>query len=539
MNAFTRTFSYMKPHRMRYFGASALSALELAVLFSVPFVNRMLVEMFTQNGGDTVRNIASILVALLALTPFIAIGRYWQERYAQGLSNSLKKSLFAHIQRLPLAVLNQRQSGDYLLRVSNDADRAGSMFSGFIVLSLLRFLVVTAVTMVLLILTDWRIALLALVYNLVCFGLSLLVNPYVNKLERGARQEISASANVVLETLRAIPIVRVFALASTLGERYQRRCEAVRQTRVKFRTANGWAYGVMDIFSFSAQAVGFIAAIFLLTRGEMTLASAVYAASLMALASNAMLQLSTFILWVQPPLVAAGRIFEILDRPAEAGALLRTPLDTAHPTAIEIGNLSFTYPDGTNALQNISVTIKNGERIALVGESGGGKSTLAQVIAALYTPTQGEIKYFGESNLTPEQVRSYIAYVPQNPVLFEGTAYENIALGNPAASPAQIKKAAQDAGVEGEILHNPVGERGMSLSGGQRQRVAIARALLKDAPILILDEATGALDSETEAQIQLSLEKLTQNRTTITIAHRPASIQSADRVVRLEKGSHF
>ena len=310
---FFRVFKYMKPLQGRYFAGSALAACELIMLFSIPIVNRMLVEMITGtdgSGGETVWHITFIMIGLLTLTPLVAVGRYWQGLCAQKTADNLKKALFAHIQRLPLGTLSKRQTGDYLMRVTNDADRAGHMYQGFAMISLLRFVVVTAVTMTLLVLADWRIAVLALVYNLVCFGLSLLVNPYVHKLETEARQEIAASSNIVLETMRSLPIVRVFMLGPVLADQYRIRCESVRQKRSKFRAANGVVYGVVDFFSFSSQAVGFIAAIFLLARGEMDLGEAVYTASLIALASDAMLRLSTFILLIQPPLVAAGRVLK-------------------------------------------------------------------------------------------------------------------------------------------------------------------------------------------------------------------------------------
>ena len=567
INTFFRVFRYMKPVQGKYFTASGLASFELIMLFSIPFVNRMLVEMITDTGGgsNTVWHISFIMLGLLALTPLVAIGRYWQGLCAQKTADNLKKALFAHIQRLPIVSIGKRQTGDYLIRVTNDADWAGNMFQGFAIISLLRFLVVTAVTMTLLVIADWRIALLALVYNLVCFVLSLLLNPYVNRLEREARQEIAASSNIVLETMRSLPIVRVFAIGHVLAEKYRKRCEIVRQKRSKFRAANGTVYGVVDFFSFSSQAVGFIGAIFLLSRGEMALYDAVFTASLMALASDAMLRLSTFILLIQRPLVAAERVFEIIDEPTEMQGdpkdskesaeskdskdsngicNLNLALNLDNSEAINLENLCFAYSDGTEALRNINLTIKQGEHVAIIGQSGGGKSTLAQIITSLYKPSGGEISYFGVNakELSLEQIRSLIAYVPQEPILFEGTIYDNISLGRLGSkgtskpSEAEIKKAAEDAGLLDLPLDTEVGERGGQLSGGQRQRVAIARAILKDAPLLILDEATSALDSDTEQLVQQALDKLVEGRTSITIAHRMSTIKGADRVIELELG---
>ena len=536
-NTFFRVFTYMKPVQGKYFAGSALASCELIILFAIPLVNRMLVEMITEGGGHTtVREILLIMAVLLALAPLVAIGRYWQSLCSQTTADSLKKTLFGHIQRLPLSKLAERQSGDYLMRLNADADRAGHMFQGFAVVSLLRFVVVTSVTMTLLLLTEWRIAALALVYNLICFGLSLLVNPYVNKLEREARQEIAASSNIVLETMRSLPIVRVFMLGHTLGELYRSRCEQIRQKRSKFRAANGVAYGVVDFFSFSSQAVGFIAAIFLLGRGEMALNEAVYTASLMALASDAMLRLSTFILLIQPSLVSAGRVFEVLDEPGEMLRESTAKLDMQHKNAIELSNMGFSYPESAAVLQGINLTIKRGEKIALVGGSGGGKTTLAQIIASLYEPTEGSISFFGAegSRLSRQDLRKLIAYVPQESILFEGSIYDNIQMVKPELGPDEIKKAAHSAGLD-ISLDTQVGERGSLLSGGQRQRVAIARAIAKAAPIIIFDEATSALDSDTEALVQNNLKSATY--TSITVAHRLSTIKESDKIYVIEKGN--
>jgi len=549
---FFRVFGFMKPLQGKYFAGLGLGSLELLMLFSVPIVNRMLVEMITEGGGvGTAQQIAFIMLGLLVLTPFVAIGQYWQSLCAQTTSNNLKKSVFANIVRLPMETISKWRTGDYLMRVSNDADWVGNIFSGWLIMNLARFVVVTSVTMVLLVLTDWRIAVLSFLYNMISFVLSLWVNPYVNKLDREARQEMAASSNVVLETMRSFPIVRIFMLESTLAGRYRQRCEAVRQKRARFRAVNGVVYGVVDFLTFSAQAVGFIAAVILLTRGEMALSEAVYLASLMALAADAMLRLSTFLLRAQPPLVAAGRILEILDEPVEGEQKISgAKMNIGGKDAIILKNVSFSYPDGSKALQKVNLTVRRGEQLAVVGGSGGGKTTLAQVIATLYNPGEGEITFFGadSKNLSLRDMRSLIAYVPQEPVLFDGTIYDNILPGKPDAGPDEVKKAASAAGLDEFIQSLPegydtqVGERGVQLSGGQRQRVAIARAVLKDAPLLILDEATGALDSDTEAQVQQSIYNLTRDggskkRSSITVAQRLSTVRDADRILVMESGT--
>ena len=538
---FTRVFAHMDNKGM-YFFSAALSGLTFIMLFATPVVNRMLVEMITGDTSHALRNILLMMFGLVLLAPFIAYGQYQNSLSIEKLSNNLRLAVFAHVQRLPLNTMAKRQTGDYIARISNDATTSSWAFSAMTILHLLRFLIVTTVAMVILITTEWRIAVLAVVYNVVCFLISIKLNPLVNKLEREALGQMAMGNNAVLETVRALPIVSIFAMGFALKDRYDAKLKGVYKARAKFRMVNGTVYGIVDFFSFSAQAVAFVMSIFLLNRGQVGLADAVYLASLMALTSGAMLSLSTFLLFLQRPLVASGRVFEILDEGIEDG-LEDTAVvgDTSADVAVDISGISFTYPAiGGNERKTIftdfSLSIAQGEHVALVGPSGGGKTTLVQLIAALYNPDAGQISYFGQSNLSTGQIRRLISYVPQEPVLFEGTVYQNIHQGRPDATEADVKQAATKAGLELLPLDTQVGERGTNISGGQRQRVAIARAILKDAPILILDEATSALDSETEDEIKETLASLsagTEKLTRITIAHRPSTIQDADRVVEV------
>lgn len=546
MRHYLNIFNYLKPMRARYFAALILSSCELIMLFSAPIVNRMLMEMIVDgSGSDTLMQVILIMAGLLGLTPLIALGNYWQRLYAQQASNNLKITLFQHIQKLSLQTLHKRQTSDYLMRLSQEADTVGNtLLTGFVVSAFMRFVVVTPVTMALLWFTDWRMAVLAIVYSLICLPLSLFLNPYVQKLEREARIEIAASSNIILETMRSLPIVKVFMMGTALESLYHRRCMAVRKKRAKFRAVNGISYGVMDFFSFSAQAVGFMLAIYLLIQDETGLSEAVYMASLMSLVSDGLLSFSTFVLWSQPGIVAAKRIFEVLDEPGEAAICTDVQPNEHAAEAFSLNNISFAYPNGDLVLNGINISVPRGQKLALVGGSGGGKSTLAKIIAFLYEPSKGEITFYGfnRQQLNLEDIRKFIAYVPQEIVLFEGSIYENIALGKSNATADEIITAAKDANLHQFVTSLPegydtkVGENGTKLSGGQRQRIAIARAFLKDAPLLILDEASSALDSDTESQIQHSLEKLSKGRTTVTVAHRLSTIYNADRILVLEKG---
>ena len=244
---------------------------------------------------------------------------------------------------------------------------------------------------------------------------------------------------------------------------------------------------------------------------------------------------------------AAERISELLDE-KPAIPEIATPVKLANPSKgqVEFEKVSFTYPARPSAvvLDAASFSAKSGEVVAIVGPSGAGKTTLFNLLQRFHDPQSGVISIDGQAidKLTLETLRNQIATVPQDPVIFSGTIAENIRFSRPEASDVDVEEAARSARVDEFANALPLGlatilgERGVTLSGGQRQRVAIARAILRNAPILLLDEATSALDAESESLIQQALEKLTQGRTTLVIAHRLATVRNADKIVVMDKG---
>jgi ABC-type multidrug transport system fused ATPase/permease subunit len=540
-----RCFSYMKEYRVKYILGLLFSSFELGILFAIPVINKKLVEMVSGNyESRTVWFIAALFALLLLLIPFVAMGKYWQNTTTAKGVIEIRKALFNHIQNMPITHTADRKIGDYVTRLTEDAGKAGNVFQSFAIISLVRFVVVTIISLVLLLLTDWRITVLSVLFNLLCLYLSTILNPYVQRLERDARTQVATSSSYLIEAMGGIPIVRIFLLKDVLAKKYRDVCEIIMKKRITFRSVNGIAYGVIDFFAFSAQAVGFIIGMVFLLRGNMDLAACVYAASLMGLMADAMLRFSTFLLLVQPSIVAAQRIFQLLDTPVEDVRETKIVPDMETDTAISLQDLSFTYPGGEKVIDNISLNVKRGEHLAVVGGSGGGKSTLIKLLQGLYEPTEGRISFFGvdAKDLSIVDIRNLSAYVPQDCAIFDGTIGENIALGRPGSPKDKVTESAKQANIHEFIMSLPqgydsvVGERGSQISCGQRQRVAIARAILKDASILLLDEATAALDSTTEKEIYEEIETLARMKTTITIAHSLSTIQNADRIIVMEAG---
>jgi ATP-binding cassette subfamily B protein len=389
--------------------------------------------------------------------------------------------------------------------------------------------------------------------SMILIGIPLVMGPIIvfgrrlRTLSRQSQDRIADTSGLAGETLNAIQTVQAFTLEALHSERYTKAVEdsfkvAIRRTRMRALLT---AVGTMTIFG---------AVTFVLWQGaHRVLASEMTGG-----------QLSQFLIYAMYVAISAASLSEMWGEVQRAaGAMERLvelknaqpvivapPQPEAFPTPaqgrIRFENVSFRYPSrpDTLALERLSLEIAPGETVAFVGPSGAGKSTTFQLLLRFYDPLSGRIVIDGVdiSKAKPDDLRSRIGLVPQETVLFGTSARENIRYGRPGASDAEIEAAARAAGADSFIRQLPegydtfLGERGTRLSGGQRQRLAIARALLKDPPILLLDEATSSLDAESERYVQQALEKLMQNRTTIIIAHRLATVLKADRIVVLDHG---
>lgn len=579
---YIRSFSYLGPARKRYLCGLALGAFELAILFSMPYINQELIDIVTgASQGNIMLTLLCMLAMFLLLVPPVVYGKYLQAASSAQGTVRLRKLLFRHILHMPSGALARYRIGDYITRLTSDAEGAMAVFNTFLVVHLIRFVVVFPITLGMLLAGDWHIAVAGVAYSGINMALSMYLNPLAKRLERRAKAEIAGSASFLIEALRSIPVIRVFALQGVLAARYRRACGVIREKRMKSQTVMGITYGTVDFFAQSAQAVGFIVGI-LLAGSEMTLGKAVFHATLMSMMGDSVFRLSSFLLLSQSRLVAMERVFHLLDQPLEDLEKGDRALRMEGDIAVEFRNVGFSYDGGmadaesrersgpatgpatagmpevgareadapgpkgrgSRVIEGLDLVLRRGEHLAIVGGSGGGKSTVIKLMEGFYGPTEGEILYFGQkgTGLSLAAIRELFAYVPQECTLFDGTLRENIALGKPDASQAQIEEAAKMADIHDFIVSLPrgyesqAGEQGGQLSGGQRQRIAIARAILKGAPILLLDEATAALDSAAEREVQQCLDRLAHSLTTVTVAHRLSTIRNAHRILVMEGG---
>jgi len=298
---------------------------------------------------------------------------------------------------------------------------------------------------------------------------------------------------------------------------------------------------------FSFQILTIAVCIWIFTTGNVTIAALIFAITYLGRLTGSLFEITPIIRGMEQAFLDASNLTDILSETPEVNDVPKAKKLHIKKGHVELHNVQFSYADSseTNVINNLTLSIKPGERIGLAGHSGGGKTTLTKLLLRFADITSGSIKIDGQdiSKVTQDSLRSSIAYVPQEPYLFHRSLRENIAYARPEASDDEVLQAVKRANAYEFVKTLPagldtiVGERGVKLSGGQRQRIAIARAILKDAPILILDEATSALDSESEKLIQSALEKLMKNRTSIVVAHRLSTIAKLDRIIVLENGS--
>ena len=301
-------FSFLGPSRKKYLLGVLLGSCELALLFAMPYLNETLIDLVTgAKQGNLALTLLLMLGLFLLLVPPVVLGSYLQSVSAEEGLARMRKTMFRHIARLPYSTLTEYKTGDYITRLTNDASRSAGTFRSFGMTNLIRFVVVFTATLILLLVSDWRIAAAGIVYGGINLVLSLYLNPLAKRMDRDAKEEIAGSASFLIEALRSIPVIRVFVMQKVLAERYRRICAVIKEKRIKYQNIIGITYGVVDFFAQSAQAVGFILGV-LLAGKNTTLGNAVFNATLMGMMADSIYRLSTFLLLAQPNLVAMERV---------------------------------------------------------------------------------------------------------------------------------------------------------------------------------------------------------------------------------------
>ena len=502
--------------------------------------------------------IATIVLAIISLS-FSVRGRWLATRTSKRIQISVRRKAFMHATSLPLHRIHQLRSGGAASLVREDAGNIGDLVFGLCynpwraVIQLLGILLI-------LLFVDWRLLIGSLVLLPIVF---FTHRTWISRIRplwrsiRGTRQHCDA---MVTESFGGARVVRSFSRQRTESLNWIRSNQLlVRKELLAWWWTRGidiswsilipvataallWFGGWQVLHDRELVASGLLDRSQAITSGDLVMFLA-YLAMLM----GPLATLAESATQLQNSLAALDRVLDLYDEPTEQEEHIGGKIITYESTLGEIkfDEVSFRYPgSGTNVLENISFTAPAGKTVALVGPSGSGKTTLCNLVAAFYKPSNGDIKLDGSSlqDIDLHAYRTLLGIVEQDIFLFEGTIASNIAYGKRGATQEEIQLAAEQAAAHEFITEfrdkyeTEIGERGVKLSGGQRQRIAIARALLADPRILILDEATSNLDTQSERLIQHSLSTLLKNRTSFVIAHRLSTIRDADLILVLDKG---
>jgi subfamily B ATP-binding cassette protein MsbA len=542
---YKRLFSYIRPYLFRAILATFITipigALDGAIAFSLkPYVNAMQVK----------QSISSV-----SLVPFIIVGF----TLLQGLLNytsiylngwlgckvmcDIQRDLFKKLQTLEVSYFDNATSGAVIQGYFQDPQAINTnIFNN--TKQMLTRLFSSLGLMGVLVFTSWKLSIIAIAVLLMILYPSTQIRKIIKRL---ANETVSATGNVLsyyTETVGGVRVIYGYNLQAYREKTFHDYQKQVFRTTIKGIQAQGWLTPAMHLIASIGIALIIWQGSMMVVKNELTTGGFVSFIAAMLMLYNPIKNLGGSILTAQMSMLAANRIFNKLDQePA-----IRNKPDAKTLSGIKTGitfeNVDFAYVQDKPVLHQVNLQFRKREMVALVGASGSGKSTIANLICRFYDVNAGAIKIDGVDirDFTLESLRDHIALVMQDNFLFDGTIRTNLLMGNPNATDAQIEEALEKAYLKSFVeslpagLETPIGERGVMLSGGQRQRLAIARALLKDAPIVILDEATSALDSKSEAIVQKAMESLMTDRTVIVIAHRLSTIRNAERIVVMDEG---
>jgi len=492
----------------------------------------------------------TLLVAGMILIPIVtgAIGVYQtllSNRVGQAVMHDLRTSVYRHLQRLSLAFFTRTRTGDVQSRIANDIGGIDTVVTSTAtsVLSNVTTVIATVVAMVLL---DWRLAVFALILLPFFVWLTKRVGAQRKKVTAERQASLSDVSSIVQESLSVSGILlgKTMGRSGDLAERFSDESLRLADLEVRSRMTGRWMMAAIQMTFAVMPALVYWFAGWSQARGSSVISIGVLVA-FTTLQTRLFFPIGSLLgvqLEVQSSLALFDRIFEYLDQPIDIVEGTRT---LERPKGdVTFDRVCFRYDEDAWTLEDVSFAVPAGTKTALVGETGSGKTTCGYLVARLYDATRGTVSIDGIDvrELTFESLAAAVGVVSQETYLFHSTVRENLRFAKPDATDEEVEDAARAAQIHELIASLPngyetvVGERGHRFSGGERQRMAIARTVLRNPPILVLDEATSALDTQTERLVQDALERLSEGRTTIAIAHRLSTVRDAEQIVVLDGG---
>ncbi len=545
-----RLARFARPYRGRLAAGFTLTLLSTAATLvppylTIPLMDNVLIPF--QNGEAIAPSRVAFYLSGLLAAALAGWGLGWARTYmlarvSERIGSDLRTATFEHLMQLSLEYFGGKRTGDLLARIGTETDRI-NVFLSLHALDFITDLLMMVMTAIILFSIDPWLALATLVpLPFIAWMIHVVRDRLRTGFEKVDRA-FSEVTNVLADTIPGIRVVKAFAQEAREGQRF--RAANARNLAVNDRINRTWSLftPTVTLLTEIGLLVVWAFGIWLVAHQSITVGVLIAFLAYIGRFYTRLDSMSRIVSVTQKAAAGAKRIFDILDHVSNVPEPRDpVPLPAARG-AISLRNVGFRY-GSRSVIRGLDLEIKPGEMIGLVGHSGSGKSTLVNLISRFYDVSEGAIHVDGHDirRYRIADFRRHIGLVLQEPFLFFGTIAENIAYGRPDASREEIVAAARAAHAHDFILRLPqaydslVGERGQGLSGGERQRISIARALLIDPPILILDEATSAVDTETEKEIQRALDNLVKGRTTIAIAHRLSTLRKADRLVVMDRG---
>jgi subfamily B ATP-binding cassette protein MsbA len=541
---YRRILSFVKPHWPRLLLAMVFMAVVSAITAAFALLTKnILDDIFINRNTFLLKVIPLVVVGLGILKGVSTFAQAYLINYVgQRIVADLRQRLYAHLQTLSLSFFDRTPTGVLMARITNDVNSIQGAVSNAVT-GLVKDVFTTVGLVGVLFYRDWQMAMIAvLVFPLAAYPF-LRFGTRLRKISRRTLETMGFISTFLHETIYGHRVVKAFGMESYENERFAEANEQYFKYLMKRVKVRAFANPFMECIGYVGVGAFILFGGYSVLSGRITPGDFFSFMTAMALLYDPLRGLTKANLLIQEGIAAAQRVFAILDLNAQV-----TDSPDARPMPsfskeIEYRDVSFGY-DGRSVLRRISFTIGYGEKVAVVGSSGAGKTTLVNLLPRFYDVTDGQILIDGTDirYATLESLRGTIGVVTQQTLLFNDTVRSNIAYGRPDIPEERVAEAARAADAHTFIANLPegydtlIGEQGVRLSGGQRQRLAIARALLKNAPILILDEATSSLDTESEREVQKALDRLMQDRTVLVIAHRLSTVRDVDKIVVLSEG---
>ncbi len=560
-------FTYLKPYRAKFILSLVFIALSAFTTSLFPLFLGKMIDAATPAGAiSTISNPASqfdfglkdihwsldttlmlIFLQLSVQTIFSFMRVYLLTEVGEKSLADMRKDVFSKLLTMPMSFFTEKRVGELSNRISSDLSQIQDAIS-FTFAEFLRGIFTLIIGLAFIFWISTKLALVMLAVVPIIAVLAVIFGIRIRKMARKAQDQLADSGTIVQETFQGISVVKAFTSEFHEIGRYVKSIYAVVDTAISNARYRGAfvSFMIFSVFGTIAFVMWFGAG--MIQTGELTIGSLTMFVIFSMFVGGTFAGFADIFSQLQKILGATESIREILRSEGEDVQITQCKPEAKYHLNgnVRFENVAFSYPGrkDVTVLSDVSLSVKNGEQIAIVGPSGAGKSTIASLLLRFYEPVSGNI-YFDDRKSTEfplSQLRIQMAYVPQDVILFGGTIRENISYGKPDATDDEIKSASIKAHAHEFVSRFPeqyetvVGERGIKLSGGQRQRIAIARAILKNPAILILDEATSSLDSESEQLVQEALEYLMKGRTSFVIAHRLSTIRNADKIILIDKG---